>query len=130
MPEDPSVNETPYSEEELQHFKKLLEDEWAETNENLDNLHASLEDIESNTSDENTAAAHHQSDVASDEDEREKLLIMIGKEDEKMDEIKAALDRIEQKTYGICEDTGKKIQKGRLEAIPYTRYSVNASKNH
>ena len=39
-------------------------------------------------------------------------------------EIDAALSRIEDKTYGICEGTGKPIAKARLEAKPWARYSV------
>jgi len=39
-------------------------------------------------------------------------------------EIDDALQRIEQKTYGICEGTGKPIPKARLEAQPWARYCV------
>jgi DnaK suppressor protein len=39
-------------------------------------------------------------------------------------EIDDALQRIEQGTYGICEGTGRQIQKARLEAQPWARYCV------
>ena len=41
-------------------------------------------------------------------------------------EIEEALKRIERKTYGVCELTGKSIPKARLEAIPWTRFTVEA----
>ncbi|WP_206113925.1 TraR/DksA family transcriptional regulator [Bacillus altitudinis] len=44
-------------------------------------------------------------------------------------EIDAALKRMEDGTYGICEKTGKDIPYDRLKALPYTRYSIDAKKN-
>lgn len=44
-------------------------------------------------------------------------------------EIDAALKRMEDGTYGICEKTGKDIPYERLKAVPYTRYSIVAKKN-
>ena len=41
-------------------------------------------------------------------------------------EIEEALKRIEKNTYGICELTGKAIPKARLDAIPWTRFTVEA----
>ena len=41
-------------------------------------------------------------------------------------EIEEALKRIERKTYGVCELTGKPIPRARLEAIPWTRFTVQA----
>jgi hypothetical protein len=43
-----------------------------------------------------------------------------------MYEIEEALKRIEKGTYGTCELTGKSIPKARLEAIPWTRFTVEA----
>ncbi|MDR3246439.1 MAG: TraR/DksA C4-type zinc finger protein [Prevotellaceae bacterium] len=40
-------------------------------------------------------------------------------------EIHDAIQRILNKTYGICEITGENIQEERLEAVPFTRYSAN-----
>ncbi|APT49868.1 general stress protein [Bacillus safensis] len=44
-------------------------------------------------------------------------------------EIDAALKRMEDGTYGICEKTGKEIPYERLKAVPYTRFSIDAKKN-
>ncbi|WP_456267017.1 MULTISPECIES: TraR/DksA family transcriptional regulator [unclassified Bacillus (in: firmicutes)] len=50
-------------------------------------------------------------------------------DDQLEDEINAALKRMEDGTYGICEKTGKEIPYERLKAVPYTRYSIDAKKN-
>jgi RNA polymerase-binding transcription factor DksA len=42
-------------------------------------------------------------------------------------EVAAALDRLEQGNYGRCEQCGEEIARGRLEAVPYTRYCVNCA---
>lgn len=127
---DAPLNNTPYDEKELDHFKQLLENEHQETREKVERLRSSLDNLENNAVDKQSSAAHHQGDIASEEEEREKLLIMVGKEEDKIGEINEALDRIGLGTYGICKDTGKKIPKGRLEAVPYARYSVGASREH
>lgn len=126
---DAPLNTTSYDNEELDHFEKLLREELEETKKEKANIKESLNNLQDNSNDKNSAAAHHQGDLASDEEEREKFLVMLRKQDEKLDEITAALDRIELGTYGICEDTGKRIQRERLEAIPYTRFSVDAKQN-
>ena len=125
---DAPVDNTPYSDEELEHFRKLLKEEQQETKEEIENLQQAVDDIESYENDKKSATTHHQGDIGSEEDEREKFLIMIDKNKKKLQEIKAALDRIELGTYGVCQDTGNKIQKKRLEAIPHARYSVVARK--
>jgi RNA polymerase-binding protein DksA len=43
--------------------------------------------------------------------------------------LQAALIRIENKTYGICRETGKLIAKERLMAVPHATLSIEAKKN-
>ena len=42
-----------------------------------------------------------------------------------LDEVEAAMRRIEKNVYGICEGNGEKITIARLKAIPYARYCIN-----
>jgi RNA polymerase-binding protein DksA len=129
MPEkNRDAENSPYNEQELEHFNQLLKEEHQQTKEKMDELQASLDDLEQHPEEESSAAAHHPGNVATEEDEREKYLIMLEKEHAKLKEINAALDRMDQGTYGRCQATGKKIQKGRLEAVPYARYSVEAQR--
>lgn len=125
---DAPLNNSPYDEDELEHFKKLLKEEQKEAEEEIENLKSSIEDLTGTQDDEYSAATHHQGNVGSEEEEKETLFKLIERNKNKIKEIKAALDRIDKGNYGICEETGQKIQKGRLEAIPYARYSVDARK--
>jgi DnaK suppressor protein len=47
-----------------------------------------------------------------------------------IEEIRAALVRIENGTYGICLDCGRRIDAARLDAIPWTRYCADAQDRH
>ena len=60
--------------------------------------------------------------------EQDKALGRVSTYQEMLDEVNGALRRIETGTYGVCELTGKPIGVDRLEAIPWTRFSVEAEK--
>lgn len=66
------------------------------------------------------------SDQGTDTFDRGMELNMMGSEQEVLFEIDAALRRIENGTYGICELTEEVIPKARLMALPYVRYTVQA----
>jgi len=53
-------------------------------------------------------------------------LSLLSSDQDAVYEIEEALKRIEKKTYGVCELTGKNIPRHRLEAIPWTRFTVEA----
>ena len=60
--------------------------------------------------------------------EQDKALGRVSTYQEMLDEVNGALRRIESGTYGVCELTGKRIDDERLEAIPWTRFSVEAER--
>jgi len=66
----------------------------------------------------------HMADLGTDNYEQEFALGLMDSERKLLQEIDDALQRIEQRTYGICEGTGKPIAKARLEAKPWARYCV------
>jgi DnaK suppressor protein len=66
----------------------------------------------------------HMADIGTDNYEQEFALGLMDSERRLLKEIDDALERIGQKTYGICEGTGKPIPKARLEAQPWARYCV------
>jgi RNA polymerase-binding protein DksA len=66
----------------------------------------------------------HMADAGSDNFEMENTLGLMDEEVKLLEEIDAALARIEKKTFGICEGSGEPIPKSRLEAIPWARYCV------
>lgn len=68
----------------------------------------------------------HMADSGTDNFDRDFALSLLSADQDSVYEIEEALKRIEKKTYGVCELTGKAIPKARLEAIPWTRFTVDA----
>ena len=63
-------------------------------------------------------------DHASNERDRELKLLLNERERDKLNNIDAALERIEDGTFGLCEECGEKIQSGRIKAMPFTLVCV------
>ena len=63
----------------------------------------------------------HLADAGSESFERDMAYNLLSNEKEMIAEIDAAIERIKNGTYGICEVTGEPIPESRLEAIPFTR---------
>ena len=68
----------------------------------------------------------HMADSGTDNFDRDFALSLLSADQDAVYEIEGALKRIEKNTYGICELTGKPIPQKRLEAIPWTRFTVQA----
>ena len=81
-----------------------------------DNLHAGSE---------TSAFGMHQADAGSDAYDRDFALSMLSKEQGSLYEIDEALKRIEDGSYGVCDLCEKPIKHDRLEALPFTRYTVD-----
>ena len=69
-------------------------------------------------------------DLASDERDREINFILNAREREKLLAIEEALQRIKDKTYGLCESCEGEIQLGRLKALPFTRLCVRCQEEN
>lgn len=76
-----------------------------------------------------SAYGQHMADAGTDTFDRDFALSMVASEQEALAEIDAAIKRIYDGTYGICEISGKPISKDRLSAVPFTRYSAEAQKD-
>jgi len=81
-----------------------------------DNLHAGSE---------TSAFGMHQADAGSDAYDRDFALSMLSKEQSSLYEIDEALKRIDDGSYGVCDLCEKPIKHDRLEALPFTRYTVD-----
>ena len=81
-----------------------------------DNLHAGTD---------TSAFGMHQADAGSDAYDRDFALSMLSKEQGSLYEIDEALKRVEDGTYGVCDLCQKPIKHERLEALPFTRYTVD-----
>jgi DnaK suppressor protein len=119
------ATKTYLTEAELEHFKQILMDK-------LHQLSGDVDSIESEALRKNRADATgdlssmpiHMADMGSDTFEQDFTLGLMSSERKIVAEIIAALKRIQDGTYGICEGTGKPIPKTRLEASPWARYCV------
>ncbi len=70
----------------------------------------------------------HMADSGTDTFDRDFALSLVSSEQEALGEIDAAIKRIKDGTYGICEISQEPIAKERLLAVPFTRYSASAQK--
>jgi len=116
---------SPYSDEELEYFKQIIIKKRDEADNELTTLQNSLRESMENASDE-SAYSFHMADAGTDAQEREKTYMLFNRTKKFIRYLDDALVRIENKTYGVCKVTGKKIAKGRLEAVPHTQLSIDA----
>jgi len=65
-------------------------------------------------------------DAATDSYDRDYALALVSSSQTLLYEIEQALSRINKGTYGVCEATGKVIEKERLMAVPWTRFTAEA----
>jgi RNA polymerase-binding transcription factor DksA len=70
----------------------------------------------------------HMADLGTDNFEQEFTLGLIQNQEQALDETSAALDRLNQGTFGRCEECHKDIPRARLQALPYTRYCVECAR--
>lgn len=68
----------------------------------------------------------HMADSGTDNFDRDFALSLLSSDQDALYEVEEALKRIEKGTFGVCEITGNPIPKARLEAIPWTRFTVDA----
>jgi len=127
MAKDSNTQEriSPYSDEELEYFRGIITKKLEDATEELDNLQRSLRESMENASDE-SAYSFHMADAGTDAQEREKNYVLLNRTRKFVKYLDDALKRIDNKTYGVCKVTGKKIAKGRLEAVPHTQLSIDA----
>ena len=55
-------------------------------------------------------------------------LSLLENQEQMLEEILAALDRMDKGAFGKCEECGAAIPKGRLQALPYTRHCLSCAR--
>lgn len=110
---------------EAKHFKVILLEKRREILRNVTEFEdEALKKSRSDASGDLSSMPIHMADLGTDNYEQEFALGLMDSERKLLREIDNALIRLERKTYGICEGTGKPISKARLEAQPWARYCV------
>ena len=116
---------TRYSETDLQEFKGIILDKLRSAKEELNALATSLSSPNANGTDD-TAGTYKTLEDGSATLEKEQINQLAARQKKFIEQLEAALVRIENKTYGICRETGKLIPKERLRAVPHTTLSMEA----
>ncbi len=120
---------TKFSEEDLAEFRQLLLAKRAELIGDVDHMTSeALRDSQPGGSGNLSNVPIHMADVGSDNWEQEFTLGLVANEQQRLKKIDAALQRIADHTYGICEATHKPIGKQRLRAKPWARYCIESAR--
>jgi DnaK suppressor protein len=121
----PQTKENTLTAADIEHFKQMLLEKRGEILANVNEMEdETLKKSRLDAAGDLSSMPIHMADIGSDNYEQEFTLGLMDSERKLLKEIDDALQRVEQGTYGICEGTGKQIQKARLEAEPWARYCV------
>lgn len=104
--------------------------EWSKYYKNLldlrERLMNQMSGLAKESAEEMASYSLHMADSGTDNFDRDFALSILSSDQDAIYEIEEALKRIEKNTYGVCELTQKPIPKARLDAIPWTRFTVEA----
>lgn len=123
----PDQEKTRYTDSELKEFKALIESK-------LQDARAELKDYQDQILKKNSGQSDSDYKFNGLEDsgmlvQREYLGQQASRQSKFIDHLEKALIRIENKTYGICRETGKLIAKERLMIVPHATLSIEAKKS-
>ena len=118
------TEKTRYSDEELQEFKEIILAKLEKAQAEYDNLCAILRNSYGNDTADTSPTFKVLEEGASTLG-REENARLAERQRTFINHLKAALNRIENKTYGICRVTGQLIPKERLRAVPHATLSID-----
>lgn len=119
------AEKTRYTDEELEEFRQIINDKLALAKRDYDQMMASLTNQDSNDVDD-TSPTYKALEEGSVTQSKEDLMEFAARQRKFIDGLKAALVRIDNKTYGLDRITGKLIPKERLRAVPHATLSVES----
>lgn len=114
-----------YSDADLQEFKEVILAKLEKANKEFEELRGYVVNNSDNT-DSDTAHSFMKYEEASDTLGKELSEQLAQRQLTLIKKLQAALVRIENKTYGICRETGQLIPKGRLLAVPHATLTMEA----
>ncbi|MDX6745712.1 TraR/DksA family transcriptional regulator [Polaribacter sp. PL03] len=116
-----------YSDVDLQEFKGIIEKKITRAEADLALLQSSYRNDSSNGTDD-TSHSFKSFDEGSEVMNKEANVQLAIRQEKFIRDLKNALIRIENKTYGICRVTRKLIQKERLKLVPHATLSIEAKR--
>ena len=114
-----------YSDADLQEFKAIIQQKIEKAEKDWALLRESFINDQNNGTDD-TSPTFKAFEEGAETLSKEQNAILAGRQEQFIRDLKHALIRIENKTYGICRVTGKLIDKERLKAVPHATLSIEA----
>ncbi|MCD9854046.1 TraR/DksA C4-type zinc finger protein [Epilithonimonas sp. JDS] len=114
-----------YNDADLQEFKQLIQEKIDKAEKDLLLIKESFINDQNNGTDD-TSPTFKAFEEGAETLSKEQNSILAGRQEKFVRDLKHALIRIQNKTYGICRVTGKLIPKERLRAVPHATLSIEA----
>jgi len=119
------ADKTRYSDEELEEFKQIILDKLEKAKRDFDLLKSAITQSGSNDT-QDTSPTFKVLEEGAATLSKEESGKLAARQQKFIQHLQAALIRIENKTYGICRETGILISKERLRAVPHATLSIDA----
>lgn len=116
---------TRYSDAELEEFRQIIQEKLDKAKEQLALIESAYKN-DSNNGTDDTSPTFKAFDEGSEVMSKEANSQLAIRQEKFIRDLKNALIRIENKTYGICRVTGKLINKERLKLVPHATLSIEA----
>jgi RNA polymerase-binding transcription factor DksA len=122
-----SENIVRYSDKDLAEFKAIIEEKIRQAKTDLELIESTFKN-DSNNGTDHTSPTFKAFEEGSETMSKEANVQLAIRQEKFIRDLKNALMRIENKTYGVCRVTGKLIQKERLKLVPHATLSIEAKK--
>ena len=119
---------TRYTDAELAEFKELILKKLEQARHDYEELRSTISRVNGNDT-EDTSPTFKVLEEGAATLTKEEMGRLAQRQLKFIQHLEAALVRIENKTYGICRETGKLIPKERLRVVPHATLSVEAKEN-
>lgn len=117
-----------YSDAELEEFKEIILEKLEKAKQDYELLKSAITHSESNDT-EDTSPTFKVLEEGAATLSKEEAGKLAQRQQKFIQHLQAAMIRIENKTYGICRETGKLIPKERLRAVPHATLSIDVKQN-
>lgn len=122
------AEKTRYNDDELEEFRAIINEKLDIATKDYEQMMSTLMNKDGNDVDD-TSPTYKVLEEGSATQTKEELIQLAARQQKFIQGLKAALVRIENKTYGIDRITGKLIPKERLRAVPHATLSVESKQN-
>ena len=123
------AEKTRYSDAELEEFRAIIMEKLELAQRDYEQLKKSLMGLDGNDTDD-TSPTYKVLEEGAATLSKEESGRLAQRQLKFIQHLEAALVRIENKTYGICRETGKLIPKERLKIVPHATLSIEAKESH